>query len=90
MEDRVLTEEEKAQGYIVNEWKGITHFECIHGYYDNRSEEIEPVRCAYSTLWIGKMKDHITTGNHPWGRPDGPFIPHEPSVAQPAEKVSKY
>ena len=90
MEERELTDQEKAQGYIETKWKEHTNYECVHSYFNAREGESAPVRCAYTTLWEGKMKDHIARGNHPWGRPDGPFIPREPSVAQPAEKLSEY
>lgn len=65
MEDRIeFTDAEKAQGFRITGWKGLKNFECG--------------RCAYSTLWSEKMKDHISKGNHPHGMPGGPFIVDEP------------
>lgn len=91
MEDRVLTEQEISQGYIKTEWNGYPNFECVHQFYVKKDGETAPFRCAYATLWEGKMKDHINTGNHPWGRPDGPFIPRESVVAERStEKLSEY
>jgi hypothetical protein len=71
-----LTEQEKKDGFQLTKWNGYDNYECL--------------RCAYKTLWAGKMADHIQTGNHVWGREDGPLIVDEPKASTVVDRVSEY
>jgi hypothetical protein len=67
----VLTDEDKKRGYTISKWQGRDEAKTLH-------DNLECLRCSFSTLFQAVMNIHQAENIHVWGRPDGPLLPLNP------------